>query len=93
MMRESKEDKIEGDVQEAVKALSKKKGLTDQEGSSILRHLIEGAELNRWGMMNAVTRAAQDVSTYDRSHELETLGGDILTLPRSEWKVIAAVAA
>lgn len=92
-MRESKADRIEGDVQDAVKILAKKKGLTDGEGSSILRHLIEGAELNRWGMMNAVTRAAQDASTYDRSHELETLGGDILTIPRSEWKVISAVAA
>lgn len=92
-MREARGDKIEGDIQEAVKVLGKKQGLSEFEGNNVLRHLIEGGDLSRWGMLNAVTRTAQDVSSYDRSHELETLGGNILTLPRSEWKVMALAEA
>lgn len=91
-MRAAMGDRIEGDPVEAVKVLAKKSGLNEFEGTQILRHLIEGAELNRWGMLNAVTRTAQDVTSYDRSHELETLGGNILTLPRTEWKVLAEAA-
>lgn len=91
-MRDAREDKIEGDPVEAVRALGKKNGFTEFENTSVLRHLIEGGELSRWGMLNAVTRAAQDVESYDRSHELETLGGTILTLPRTDWKVLAQAA-
>jgi len=91
-MRESTEDKITGDVVESVKMLSKKNSLNDFEQGGVLRHLIEGGDLSRWGMLNAVTRTAQDVESYDRSHELETLGGNILTLPRSDWRVLAEAA-
>jgi len=89
LMRASTEDKITGNPVESVKVLAKKASLSEFESGNILRHLIEGADLSRWGILNAVTRTAQDVETYDRSHELETLGGSILTLPKSEWKVLA----
>jgi hypothetical protein len=88
-MRAAAEDKIVGNITETVKVLAKKSSFTEFEESNVLRHLIEGADLSRWGLLNAVTRTAQDVETYDRSHELETLGGSILTLPKSEWKVLA----
>ncbi len=88
-MQDSTQDRITGDVVEAVKVLSKKNSLNDFEQGGVLRHLIEGGDLSRWGMLNAVTRTAQDVESHDRSHELETLGGNILNLARSEWQVIA----
>jgi len=92
MMREATQVKMEGNPVDAVKALAKKHTLNDFEEGNILKHLIEGADLSQYGLLNAVTRTAQDVDSYDRATELEALGGHILTLPRSEWKVLQAAA-
>lgn len=91
-MRAATEDKLEGNPAEAVKMLAKKQTLNEFESGSILRHLISGGDVSRWGLLNAVTRTAQDVESYDRATELETLGGDILNLPRTEWHQLAAAA-
>lgn len=92
-MRRSTEDKLEGNPAEAVKVLAKKNALNDFETGSILRHLIAGGDISRYGLLNAVTRTAQeDQLTYDRATELEALGGNILTLPCSEWEVISQAA-
>ncbi len=92
LMRDATQDKLLGDPAEAIKVLGKKTSLSDGEQGGVLRHLIEGGDISRWGVLNAVTRTAQDVSSYDRATELESLGGKILTLPASEWKVIAEAA-
>lgn len=85
-------DRLEGNPAEAVKVLAKKESLTEFESGSILRHLIEGADVTRWGLLNAVTRTAQDVSSYDRATDLETLGGNLLNLDRKEWNTYAMAA-
>jgi hypothetical protein len=36
-----------------------------------------------------VTRAATDVESFDRSVELEAVGGMVIDLPQSEWRTIA----
>lgn len=92
LMQDATQDKLQGNPAEAVKLLSKKQGFSEFEQGGVLRHLIEGSDLSRWGLLNAVTRTAQDVPNYDRATELETLGGNILTLPRSEWKVLSEAA-
>lgn len=91
-MRAATEDRLTGDVPEAVKVLAKKYSLNEFEGDSILRHLIEGADLSRYGLLNAVTRTAQDVESYDRSTDLETLGGSILNMTRTSWNEYALAA-
>lgn len=91
-MREAAGDPIKGDPVKAVEVLAKVKRLTDGEGTGILRELINGADLSRYGLLNAVTRHAQDVENYDRSTELEALGGSILDLPRTEWRAMAEAA-
>ena len=40
-----------------------------------------------------MTRYAQDVESYDKSTELEALGGQIVELSQSDWKTIATAAA
>jgi hypothetical protein len=87
----TKADKIEDAVQ-VISLASKRYGLNEGEGKGILKHLIEGGQLNRFGLLNAITRQAQDVADYDRATELERLGGEIVELPRSEWEVLAAAA-
>ncbi len=73
----------------ACEVLRKRFSLTEIESTGILGHLAAGGDLSRFGMLNAVTRYAQDVESYDRSTELERLGGTILDLAASEWKAMA----
>lgn len=72
-------------------AFTKRFSLTDSEGESVLGHLIEGHDLSAYGALNAVTRASQDVESYDRATELEGIGGQILAMAgTSDWSAIAA---
>jgi hypothetical protein len=86
------EQRIEGNPVESIKVLSNQFGLVENESNNILRHLIEGADLSRYGMMNAITRASADIESYDRATELETMGGALLDLPRADWHRIAIAA-
>lgn len=78
------------DPLDAVEKLGQRLTLAEDEQRSVLRHLIEGGDLTRWGAINAVTRAAQDVESMDRSMELEELGGSVLDMPDREWRALAA---
>lgn len=89
--REAGERLIEGDPIQVVEVTARRYGFNDGEKSSILQHLIRGADLSAWGLANAVTRAAQDVESYDRATELESLGGDLIELPTSQWRELAKV--
>lgn len=92
-MTEATTQKIEGNPVEAIKLLAKKQSLTSFEETSILRNLIEGADLSRWGLINAVTATAKEaVLDYDRATELETLGGNLLMLPAPQFKEYAMAA-
>ena len=89
--QEAKAQKITADPVAVVERTAKRFGFGDMERASVLTHLIAGHELSAYGLMNAVTRTAQDVESYDRSTELERLGPQILELPRTEWRALAEV--
>lgn len=91
-MVETTKEMIQGDPVAAVQVLGESYGMSQVERSSVLKHLIEGADLSRYGVMNAVTRTAEDLESYDRATEFETIGGAILDLPRSAWKTIATAS-
>jgi hypothetical protein len=59
--------KIEGDPIKVVELSCRRFGITETEQPSVLRHLIEGGDLSRYGLFNAVTRTAQDLDSYDRA--------------------------
>jgi hypothetical protein len=88
-MRESTQQKIEGNPVKAVEVTAKTFNLNQGESSSVLTHLIQGGDLSAYGMLNAITRTAQDVESYDRATELESTGSKVLSLPQSTWKEIA----
>ena len=92
LMRASTERTIEGDVVKVVEVLGKTVGYTKDEGSDILKHLISGGDLSQWGMLNAVTRSAQDNSSYNRSMELEAIGGKVLMLSPKQWEQVSEAA-
>jgi hypothetical protein len=89
---ETQADVIAGDPVQVVKLTTSKFGLSDGTGTSILKHLIEGGSLTRFGLYNAVTRAAQDVEDYDDATAMERHGAKIIELPKAEWKVLAEAA-
>ena len=88
----TQKDKIDGDPVQVVKLTTSRFGLNESTGTSILRHLIEGGDLSRFGLYNAVTRAAQDVEDYDDATAMERQGAQIIELPKAEWKVLAEAA-
>lgn len=83
---------ITGDVVKGIEVLGKTLGFSQDEGSGILRHLINGGDLSQYGVLNAVTRYAQDAPTYDRASELELMGGKIIDLHPRQWQQVAEAA-
>jgi hypothetical protein len=89
--REATLRKITGDVPEVVEVTRRKLGFSQDQGASILRHLIEGGDLSQWGLANAVTASAHELKDdYDAQTWTERAGGKIIELPQNEWAKIAA---
>ena len=81
---------ITGKVQDVVELASKSYGFNQTEQESILDYLIRGGDMSLYGLSNAVTRMSQDVDSYDRATELESIGWDIATMEPTKWKEINA---
>jgi len=89
--REAKNIKVSDPVG-SIEQIEKRGWISQEEGKSILAHLIEGGDTSVFGISSAVTRFSQDVESYDRASDLENLGGAIIELPRNEWQTIAQAA-
>lgn len=83
---------VKGDPAKAVEVLAKKLGVNDGERGGILRDLIKGGDLSRWGFANAVTAQAHTVESYDRVVEFEQLGSKVIDLSPSDWSEVAQAA-
>jgi hypothetical protein len=86
-------NEIKAPADDVVEVVQEKFGLSDDERGGVLNHLIKGGDLTQWGLLNAITRTAQDVPDYDRATELERLGGTVLELPKLDWQKIAEAKA
>jgi hypothetical protein len=91
-MQSLTEGKIVGAPDKAIEVLAKKVGATEGERGGILRSLIEGGDLSRWGILNALTHQAHSTESYDRAVEFEAMGGRLVDLPKNEWKEILEAA-
>jgi hypothetical protein len=60
--------------------------MNQNEQDSILQYLISGGDLSQYGLSNAITRASQDVESYDRATALEGIGWQVATMPGQQWK-------
>jgi hypothetical protein len=80
---------IKADPVQVVEVTAQRFGFNEGERTSILQHLIRGGDLTQWGLANAVTRAAQDMESYDRATELEKLGGEVVELSGADWRQMA----
>jgi hypothetical protein len=81
---------ITGPVVEVVEFGCKKLGITNEgERASVLENLIKGSDLTRFGFYNAITRTAEDITSYDRATDFERLGSKVIELSNREWQEIA----
>jgi hypothetical protein len=91
-MKEAADRFITGDPIKAVEEIATRLRITEKEKGGGLKHLINGGDLSQWGVVNAITRTAEDADDYDRATELESAGGRVLTLGPNDWRVIAEAA-
>lgn len=82
-----------GPVVQAITGLQNRVGLQDIERDMILDQLIAEGGNSLFELAAAITRTAQDVETYDRSMELQSLGGKIYDLSPREWHTITETPA
>ena len=87
-LRETTQVKITGRVQDVIELTGKNYGLNQPEQDNILNYLIQGGDLSLYGLTNAITRASQDVESYDRATALESIGWQVATMPAAQWKEI-----
>ena len=76
----------------SVETLGKSYSLNEGERESVLVNLIRNGDYTRWGAINAVTEIANTHQSYERSTELEIIGGQILDLSASQWEQISKAA-
>jgi hypothetical protein len=88
-MQGAKSNLITGSPVRAVEVTAKAIGLNDDESKLVLNHLIRAGDLSQFGMLNAVTRTAEDTESYDRATEIERLGSSVLYLPTTTWREVA----
>lgn len=92
-MRDATVQKIEGvHIQNTVEVTAQHFGYNENTSGGILRHLIEGGDLTRYGLMNAITRQSQDEDDYEMATRMEKDGARIIELPRDDWRTIAEAA-
>lgn len=89
-MRAANGRPITGAPDAAVRELGKSFSLTEDEQAAVMRHLINDGDLSHYGLTNAITRAAQDATSYDRAVELEEVGGVFLHMPERQLVPILA---
>ncbi len=85
-MQEAAGVKLEKDPIKSVEVVTKRFSLTEGESGQVLQNLVNGGDLSLWGMVNAVTLAAQVVESYDRSTELEAIGGKLLESDKAQLR-------
>jgi hypothetical protein len=60
--------------------------LSEEQKENILIAFGMEPEYDKYGIANAVTRAAQNEENWEKSLELERIGGRLITLSREEFK-------
>lgn len=73
---------------EVIEITGDRVGLTVAEREDVYGHFLESGDNTAYGIHSAVTRASQDVQSYDRATELETAGGDVIELAQGDWTAI-----
>ena len=87
LLRESTEAKIKSPHKVIQNVVDQYK-LSETQKANILMAFGAEPEYDQYGIANAVTQAAQKEETWEKSVELEKLGGKLVALPMEEFKAL-----
>jgi hypothetical protein len=87
LLRESTEAKIRN-PQKVIQNVVEQYKLSEFQKANILMAFGAEPEYDQYGIANAVTLAAQKEETWEKSVELEKLGGKLVALPMEEFKAL-----
>lgn len=81
----SEGQKLTGDPGEVVRLAGRFFDINGKEQTGILRHLVEGGDLSKYGLANAITRTSADINDYDRATDFEEIGWKTATMDDGLW--------
>ena len=87
LLRESTEAKIRN-PQKVIQNVVDQYKLSETQKANILMAFGAEPEYDQYGIANAVTQAAQKEETWEKSVDLEKLGGKLVALPMEEFKAM-----
>ena len=87
-LQDAVQARITGRVQDVIELTGKAYDLNQGEQDDVLNYLIQGGDLSLYGLSNAITRASQNIDSYDRATTLESIGWQVATMPEAQWKEI-----
>ena len=94
-LRAARHDYLLCTPEEAAAAAGAHFALTKAEQEAAVKHWLSGhagsVTFTRYGLIQAITRAAQDAATFHRRMELEAIGGRIIDLPAASWQRFASL--
>ncbi|HBE80344.1 MAG TPA: DUF932 domain-containing protein [Firmicutes bacterium] len=93
IMVDSTTRRITAPLDTVIDKVVEKFDIREKERSGLLMQLVEGGDgLTQWGLANAITFLANTEQDYERSTELERIGGEVITLEPIQWQKLAEVA-
>jgi hypothetical protein len=60
--------------------IGKRLELTENEVAQVRENFLSDESFDRWGLANAITKVANTHDSYDRALELQSIGGNVMTL-------------
>ena len=84
-LRESTEIKI-NNPQKVINNVVEHYRLSEEQKDNIFMAFGAEPEADQYGIANAVTRAAHNEANWEKTLELERIGGKLITLPKEEFK-------
>ncbi len=66
------------DVHTTLNIMMKRYSLSEDECKLVFFHYHKDKDTSLWGLVNAVTETSKTVATYERAHQLETIGTQLL---------------
>ncbi len=83
-LREAAGMQITRPLTEVVEVTAKQLTLNESEANNVLQFLARGGDFSKWGLVNAITRTAQEVDG-DRAYELERAAGGVIEMSQGDW--------
>jgi hypothetical protein len=87
LLRESTEAKIRN-PQKVIQNVVEQYKLSEAQKANILMAFGAEPEYDKYGIANALTLAAQKEETWEKSVEMERIGGRLITLPIEDFKAL-----